>query len=100
MPAQKRPMTIFSVRTQIIKTNPSLRSGLVTCYTESPNSANVLTEIQDSFGDKIPVITAAMQPKVTFSQYVTEVADPLADVVMNNLLRMPMNFLYYSIPTS
>jgi hypothetical protein len=68
----------------------------ITCYTESPNSANVLTEIQDSFGDKIPVITAAMQPEVTFSQYITEVADPLADVVMNNLLRMPMNLLYYT----
>jgi hypothetical protein len=64
----------------------------ITCYTESPNSANVLTEILDSFGDKIPVITAAMQLEVDFSQYVTEVADPLTNVVMNNLLRMPVDF--------
>ena len=69
----------------------------IACYTESPNSANVLTEIQDSFGDKIPVITAAMQPEVAFSQYLTEVADPLVDVVMNNLLCMPVDFSYYAI---
>jgi hypothetical protein len=66
----------------------------ITCYTESSISANVLTEIQDSFGDKIPVIAAAMQPEGALSQYVTEVADPLTNVVMNNLLRMPMDLLY------
>jgi hypothetical protein len=66
----------------------------ITCYTESPISVNVLTEIQDSFGDKIPVISAAMQPEVALPQYVTEVADPLTNVVMNNLLRMPMDLLY------
>jgi hypothetical protein len=66
----------------------------ITCYMESSISANVLTKIQDSFGDKIPMITAAMQPEGAFSQYEIEVADPLTDMVMNNLLRMHINFLY------
>jgi hypothetical protein len=35
----------------------------ITCYVESSTSANVLTEIQDSFGNKIPMITTAMQPE-------------------------------------
>ena len=69
----------------------------VTCYIESSISANVLTEIQDFFGDKILMITAAMQPGAC-SQYGTEVADSLTNVVMNNLLRMPMDFLYYTHP--
>jgi hypothetical protein len=68
----------------------------ITCYLESSISANVLTEIQDSFGDKIPMIAAAMQPEGAPSQYESEVADPLTDVVMINLLRMPMDFLYYT----
>jgi hypothetical protein len=68
----------------------------ITCYTESPNSANVLTEIQDSFGDKIPMIAAVMQPEEDLYQYEIMVVDPLTDVVMNNLLSMPMNFLYYT----
>jgi hypothetical protein len=68
----------------------------IKCYMESPISANVLTEIQDSFGDKIPMIAAAMQPEGALSRYETEVADPLTDVVMNNLLRMPMDFSYYT----
>jgi hypothetical protein len=70
----------------------------ITCYMESSISANVLTEIQDSFGDKIPMIAAAMQPEGAFSHYEIEVANPLIDVVMNNLLRMPMDFCI--IPTS
>jgi hypothetical protein len=68
----------------------------IKCYIESPISANVLTEIQDSFGDKIPMIAAAMQPEGALSRYEIEVADPLTDVVMNNLLRMPMDFSYYT----
>ena len=69
----------------------------IKCYMKSSISANVLTEIQDSFGDKIPMIAAAMQPEGAPSQYEHEVADPLTDVVLNNLLRMPVDFLYYSI---
>ena len=61
----------------------------IKCYTESPISANVLTEITNSFGNKIPMITAAMEGAL--SQYEIEVADPLTDV---NLLRMLMDFLY------
>jgi hypothetical protein len=68
----------------------------ITCYMESSISANVLTEIQDSFGDKILMIAAAMQPEGALSQYHIEVADPLTNVVMNNLLRMPMDFTYYT----
>jgi len=60
----------------------------ITCYFESSISTNVLTKIQDSFGDKIPMIAAAMQPDEAFSRYEIEVADPLTDVVMSNLLRM------------
>jgi hypothetical protein len=70
----------------------------ITCFVESSISANVLTEIQNSFGNKIPMITAAMQPEGAPSQYEIEVADTLTDVVMNNLLRMPMGFCI--IPTS
>src|SRR3984893_4561612 len=68
----------------------------IKCYMESPISANVLTEIQDSFGDKIPMIAAAMRPEGTLSRYEIEVADPLTDIVVNNLLRMPMDFSYYT----
>jgi hypothetical protein len=68
----------------------------ITCFVESSISANVLTEIQNSFGNKIPMITAAMQPEGALSQYQIEVADTLTDVVMNNLLRMSMGFLYYT----
>jgi hypothetical protein len=68
----------------------------IACYLESSILANVLTEIQDSFGDKIPMIAAAMQPEGAPSQYDHEVADPLTDVVMKNLLRMPIDFLYYT----
>jgi hypothetical protein len=68
----------------------------IACYMESSVSANVLTEIQDFFGDKIPMITAVMQPEGALSQYEIEVADPLTNVVMNNLLSMPMDFLYYT----
>jgi hypothetical protein len=66
----------------------------IACYTESSIFANVLTEIQDSFGDKILIIAAAIQPEGAPSQYEIEVADPLTNVVMNNLLRMPMDFWY------
>jgi hypothetical protein len=68
----------------------------ITCYMESSIYANVLTEIQDSFGGRIPMIAAAMQPEGTLSQYEIEVADPLTNVVMNNLLCMPMDFSYYT----
>jgi hypothetical protein len=68
----------------------------ITCYIESSISANVLAKIQDSFGDKIPMIATALQPNGALSQYVLEVADPLTDVVMNNLLRMPVEWLYYT----
>jgi hypothetical protein len=61
---------------------------------ESSSSANVLAEVQNSFGDKIPMIAAAMQPEGALSQYEIEVADPLTNVVMNNLLCMPMDFSY------
>ena len=66
----------------------------IICYLESPISANVLTEIQDSFGDKIPVIVAAMQPEGDLSQYEIQVVDPLTNVVMNNILRELTVFLY------
>jgi hypothetical protein len=36
-----------------------------------------------------------MQPEGALSQYEIEVADSLTNVVVNNLLRMPMDFLYY-----
>jgi hypothetical protein len=65
----------------------------ITCYIESSISANVLAEIQDFFGDKIWMIAAALQPEGALS---LEVADPLTDVVMNNLLRMPVEFLHYT----
>ena len=68
-----------------------------TCYMESSISVNVLTEIQDSFGDKITMITAAIQPQGTHSQYEIEVADPLTDVVINNLLhqeKVGLNLIY------
>jgi hypothetical protein len=68
----------------------------IKCYMESPISANVLTGIQDSFGDRIPMIAAAMHPEGTLSPYEIEVADPLTDIVVNNLLRMPMDFSYYT----
>jgi hypothetical protein len=68
----------------------------ITCYIESSISANVLAEIQDSFGDKIPMIAAALQPNESLFRYAFEVAAPLTDVVMNNLLRMPVEFLYYT----
>ena len=66
----------------------------ITSYMESSIPAILLTEIQDSFGDKIPAITNAIQPEGAHFQYEIEVADPLTDVVMNNLLRMPMDFSY------
>jgi hypothetical protein len=66
----------------------------ITSYMESSIPAILLTEIQDSFGDKIPIIANAMQPRS--SSYEKEVADPLTDVVMNNLLRMPMDLVYYT----
>ena len=66
----------------------------ITCFIESPISANVLTVIQDSFRDRIPVIIAALQPEGALSLYEIEVTDPLTNVVMNNLLRMLMDFLY------
>jgi hypothetical protein len=67
----------------------------ITCYMESSISANLLAKLQDSFGDKIPIITAAMQPEEALSQYEIEVVDPLTDIVMNNLLCMPIKFSYY-----
>jgi hypothetical protein len=70
----------------------------IKCYVESSISAYVLKEIHDSFGDKIPMITAAMQPEGALSLYEIEVADPLTDVVMNNILRKPVDFCI--IPTS
>ena len=66
----------------------------ITSYMESSVPAILLTKIQDSFGDKIPIIANAMQPEGAHSQYEKEVANPLSDVVMNNLLRMPMDLVY------
>src|SRR6202035_5485407 len=68
----------------------------ITAYMESSIPAILLTKIQDSFGDKIPIITNAMQPEGAQSQYEKEVADPLTNVVMNNLLRIPMDLVYYT----
>jgi hypothetical protein len=68
----------------------------ITSYMESSIPAILLTKIQDSFGDKIPIITNAMKPEGDHSQYEEEVADPLTDVVMSNLLRMPMDLVYYT----
>ena len=68
----------------------------ITSYIESSIPENLLAKIQDLFGNKIPNIANAMQPEVDHSQYEKEVADPLTDVVMNNLLRMPIDLLYYT----
>ena len=70
----------------------------IKCYVESSISASVWTAIQASFGDNIPMIAAAMQTEGSLSLYEIEVADPLTDVVMNNILRKPVDFCI--IPTS
>ena len=88
------PALVIASEHTVWLAHPDNHLQAVTCFVESSISANVLTEIQDSFGDKIPMITAAMQPEGAHSQYEKEVADPLTNVVMNNLLCMPVDFLY------
>jgi hypothetical protein len=56
------------------------------CYMESPVAKNVSREIQIHFATKIPTILAIMDA-TAMKQYKAEIATPLTDVVINNLLR-------------
>ena len=55
---------------------------------ESTIPMSVSQQIQDYFAAKIPIILASMDDTATHDQYETEVATPLTDMVINNLLCM------------
>ena len=56
-------------------------------YTTSSVATNVSTQLQVSFGNKTLTISYIMGPVVA-SQYDIEIATPLTDLVLNNLLCM------------